>query len=383
MSSSDLLQRAQLALDTIHQRPTAGIPNKGVFVMEHAHIERLAGASPGDYVRDPETVYLAMQRAIGACMIDQWIPRNPLTMGARGYEDKEKTATTGAQTVVLDDVAIDSPEAVCEHLERFQWPRLRAQIKAFNEDTRVAEHIEGERWVQATLGPEILKTGYGFVTFPKLRYGAYGYENYFMAYALYPEVIEQDFALQGELSLLNNRAAARAYREGNLPPMYRLDHDMADSRGTLVDVRSLDRIWFGPFTQCIEPLVSAGVRLLWHCDGNLMEMVPRLIEAGVSGFQGFQYEDGMDYERICGMTDRDGRDLLIMAGVSVTTTLPHGKPDDVRRQLDWLVSAGPKTGLFLGLSSSMTPGVPWENVKTLVDGLAYYRENGRGGAGAS
>ncbi|MDA0335862.1 MAG: hypothetical protein O2782_11905 [bacterium] len=44
----------------------------------------------------------------------------------------------------------------------------------------------------------------------------------------------------------------------------------------------------------IEPLVQAGVRLLWHCDGNLMEMVPRLLEAGIAGFQGFQYEDGMD-----------------------------------------------------------------------------------------
>ena len=69
--------------------------------------------------------------------------------------------------------------------------------------------------------------------------------------------------------------------------------------------------------------------------------------------------------------------LLIIGGVSVTNTLPHGKPEDVRRELQWLVRNGPKTGLFLGGSSSITPGVPWENLKTLTEGFRYYREHGR------
>ena len=61
-----------------------------------------------------------------------------------------------------------------------------------------------------------------------------------------------------------------------------------------------------------------------------------------------------------------------------THTLPFGTPDDVRNEMRWLVEKGPKTGLFLGVSSSIAPGVPWENLKTLVDGFQYYRENGRG-----
>ena len=64
-------------------------------------------------------------------------------------------------------------------------------------------------------------------------------------------------------------------------------------------------------------------------------------------------------------------------GVSVTCTLPYGTPDDVRRELRWLVENGPPTGLFLGASSSITPGVPWQNVQALVEGLAHYRRHGR------
>ena len=140
----------------------------------------------------------------------------------------------------------------------------------------------------------------------------------------------------------------------------------------------MDKIWFPHFARSIKPLLDAGVKLIWHCDGNLMQMVPRLLEVGLHGFQGFQYEDGMDYEKICRMKTKDGADLLIIGGVSVTRTLPFGKPEDVRKQMKWLVENGPKTGLFLAGTSSIAPGVSWENMKTFVEGLKYYREHGRG-----
>jgi hypothetical protein len=241
----------------------------------------------------------------------------------------------------------------------------------------VASLIREEYEMQDLFGPEILKVPYGIVRFPALRYGTYGYVDYLTAYLVYPEVMEKDFTLQARLAEKHNAIAARAIIEGGLPKVLRSDHDMADSRGTLVDVRSLDRLWFPHFSRSIEPFLRAGIRLLWHCDGNLMEMVPRLIEAGIGGFQGFQYEDGMDYERICRMRTRDGDPTMIWAGVSVTRTLPFGSPDDVRNELSWLVENGPETGLFLGASSSITPGVPWENLDMLIEGLAHYRRCGR------
>lgn len=370
-------ERAQLALDTVFQMPTKFIPTGSFFVMEHDHIERIAGVAPGEYRRRPEEVYLAVQEAVGVCVIDQFIPTNPLTMGGKGYEDAEHGATTGAEKIVLDGILIDSPEAAVDHMERFVFPGLQQATATFDEDAVMNGFLAGECAIQATFGPNILKTGHGAVSFPYFQYGSYGYENYFMAYALYPEVIEKHFSLQADLAFLHNRAIARTYVEGDLPPLHRLDHDMADSRGTLVDVKSLDRIWFPHFARCLEPVLKAGVKMIWHCDGNLMEMVPRLLEVGLNGFQGFQYECGMDYERICRMKDRNGNDLIIIGGVSVTTTLPLGTPADVKRELAWLVENGPKTGLFLAPSSSITPGVPWENIETFIEGLNYYRVHGR------
>jgi hypothetical protein len=98
----------------------------------------------------------------------------------------------------------------------------------------------------------------------------------------------------------------------------------------------------------------------------------------VNGFQGFQYEDGMDYVKICKLKDKKGRSMIIQAGVSVTRELPLGKPEDVKQQLRFLVENGPRTGLFLSMSSTCTPGTPWENIDTAVQGYRYYREHGRG-----
>jgi hypothetical protein len=371
-------ENARLALDTILQKPVAGIPSWLINPMEHRHIDRLAGVPEGQYGKAPETTYLAMQKAIGTCLLDQYIPTNPLSMGSHGYEGGTRGATTGAAHIELDGVRIDSPEAVVEHLERCAFPRLHRQILDFDEDTRVEEIIAQEDRLQEELGVDILKSGYGFIGFPGFAYGGYGYEYYFAAYALYPEVMERHFALQADLALLNNQAAARAYLEADLPPLYRLDHDMADSRSTLVRVETLDKIWFPHFARCLLPLFATDVRLIWHCDGNLMDMVPRLLEVGLHGFQGFQYEDGMDYERISRMKTRQGDDLLIIAGVSVTRTLPFGTAQDVRQEMQWLVEKGPRTGLFLGGSSSIAPGVPWENMQALVEGFRHYRTAGRG-----
>lgn len=381
---SALGPRARLAWDIIQMLPTDGIPNGGLHVMDIVLMEELTGEAPGSFVKNPTRVYMAFQHRVGACMMGQFIPDNVLSMSDHGYaSDTERTASTGAEQIVEDGMVIDSPEAVAEHLEKFVFPQFQRDIAAFpaKADKVVADIIANERAMQQLLGPDILRTpsGDAFGRLPYLYYTCYGYANYFMAYALYPELMERHFAIQADLATLQNQAAARAIIEGNLPRMLMLDHDMADSRGTLVDVQSLDRLWFPQFARCIKPYLDAGIRLVWHCDGNLMAMVPRLIEAGLGGFQGFQYEDNMDYPAICKMKTRDGDDLFITAGVSVTRTLPFGTRQDVIDQLNWLVEYGPKRGLLLGLSSSATPNTNRDNIRTCIEGLAHYRIHGRSG----
>jgi len=370
-----------MAADTINLQPVKGIPTGGlVHIMQHSQIERLAGVNPGSYVKNPVETYMACMRNIGMNLLDQYLAENPLSIGDHGYEsDNDKNKVTGLGSITLDGVLIDSPEAVAEHIENHAIPNIKKAMTDFNERAVIDKIIGYEYKIQELVGPTIIKTGDGLISHPGLQYHVYGFENYFMAYALYPDVLEKLFSAEADYGVLYNSALVKAYDEGGMPRLIRFECDLADSRGSMVNMKSLDRIWFPHFSRSIAPVVSAGIKTLWHCDGNLMDLVPRLLDSGLSGFQGFQYEDGMDYKKICKMKTKFGEGLIIWAGVSVTRTLPFGKPSDVKKEIDWLVENGPETGLCLCTSSSAVPGVPWKNTVAMVEGFKYYREHGRKG----
>jgi len=367
-----LNKNAQSALAAINREPTENIPIGLVHIMEHSVIERIAKRASGSYAGDPHNVYMEMLDNIGVSMVDQYLADNPLTMDRRGYRGGAG-ATTG-KAAVCDGIVIDSPEAVALHIEKYQYPRIIETIKNFDAEKVKRDAINCESFLQRLLGPDILKAGYGMMRFPGLDYFQYGYEPYFTAYAIYPELIDRLFSLRADYALMHNAAVVEAYVGAGLPLYHRLDHDMADSRGLLVGLKTLERAWLPCLAHSIKPAVDAGFALLWHCDGNLSELLPGLVECGINGFQGFQYEDGMDYKKICKMKMRDGSSPIIQAGVSVTRELPFGTPGDVMRQVDFLVEHGPKAGLFLAFSSSCVPGTPYENIEAAIEVMKSYNK---------
>lgn len=366
-------EKNKLISDTISGIKRDGYATAFLNIMEHGWLEKLADMN--GYKERPVEVYLQAQKNCGVCVLDQWIPTNPLSIGNAGFEGVSHGVTTGSENIAVDGIVIDGPDAVAEHMERFVFPSLETAAASFNEEAYIRHVGESEYHIQKIIGDTILKTGYATIAFPCLRYGTYGYVDYFSAYAMYPELMEYDFKLQSIYCKKINTATAKAYALYDLPKLNRLDHDMTDSRGTLVNIRSMEKIWFPYLHDCLEPLAKTDLRMIWHCDGNITPMVPLLLEAGIRGFQGFQYEDGVDYIKICGMKAKDGGNLFIEGGVSVTRTLPFGTPDDVKKELKFLVDNKGESDLILGLSSSMTPGVKWENVKALTEGLRYYRSH--------
>ncbi|NLE43391.1 MAG: hypothetical protein GX620_01615 [Chloroflexi bacterium] len=375
-------ENAQLAWDTLEYRPTRGIPFRTMTIVERGLLERLAGCERGAYCENPERVCLEMQRHSGACCNDQWIPADPLQIGEHeGAREAGRDSVMARGPVVIDGIVIDGPEAVAEHVERFDVPRrIRDGHRPTDEDVAVRRLIAQEVETQRLFGCNVLKLPHrGFQQFPRLDFATYGCCNYSRALALFPDVIERTFALQADAAVVHNRIAARAIVEGGLPKVLRLDCDAPAPDCILANLAVLDRIWFPHFARAVQPFVDAGVRLLWHCDGGLSGVAPRLIEAGVGGFHGFTVEHSTDYEATCRMTDRNGDLLMIWAGVSVVRTLRLGKQSDVVHELRWLVENGPPVGLFLGASGPIAAGVNWDNVKTLVEGLSHYREHGRFG----
>jgi len=315
-------------------------------------IEEILGRT--DIWADPAQAYLAAYQALKGDMINQFLPYRPGDFSAR--------------TAVVDQrLPPMEPEEVAGRMreKRSDLRRSAADL----DETRVGDAFAQQAAAgQAFAGGDLLWVQYdGAFSLPVMRYAEFGYESYFAFLATYPEVQEEVWGLEGEFAFRHNRAIAAAMDRHRLPRVVRLDHDMTDSRGSIVRPDLLDRIYFPHLKRALAPFVEAGVRLVWHCDGNVNDFVPRLLDAGVNGFQGFQEECGVDLDAMCGLRDRNGDPVMIWGSVSVTRVLPFGTPDDVRTDVRRCWRAAPDRGFVLGATSSICPEVPTANIIAMFD----------------
>jgi len=315
-------------------------------------VEELVGRSR--IWADPAQAYLAAFRTLKIDFINQFIPYRPGEFESR-------------DGVVDHRLAPLEPEDVARQMQA-RLPELGREMEDLDEREVGDRFAEAALAGQAMLGDDMLWVQYdGAFRMPTMSYGWLGYDNYFVFLATYPEVQEEVWALQADVSARYNHAIAAAMDRHDLPKVVRLDHDMTDNRGSIVKMETMDRYYFPHFARAIAPFVDAGVRLVWHSDGNINDFVPRLIAAGVNGFQGFQEEHGVDYAALCQTRDRSGGPLMVWGSVSVTTVLPRRTPEEVRADVRRCWRTAPDRGYVVGATSSICPDVPTENIIAMFD----------------
>ncbi len=199
-------------------------------------------------------------------------------------------------------------------------------------------------------------------------YGLMGQE--FFSYAIYDDRvnIERILEIETESAYRLAKAAAKA----NLCPIYFIGDDVAYKGALLFSPEFLRRTFIKSLAKCIEPLKAAGIKIIFHSDGYVMEILDDMIDAGIDGLNPIEPLAGMDI----GLLKREyGGDLVLVGGVDCSQLLPLGSVEDVvRGTKEVLRLAGHGGGLFIGSSSEIVPATPVENI------LAFYetcREAGR------
>jgi uroporphyrinogen decarboxylase len=97
-----------------------------------------------------------------------------------------------------------------------------------------------------------------------------------------------------------------------------------------------------------------------------MDAVEGLIDMGIDVLQALQFSaEGMDPVEL---KRKYGERLCFEGGISVQTTLPFGKPKDVRKEVEKMITVlGKNGGYILGPSHTIQAGTPPENIVTLFD----------------
>ncbi len=203
-------------------------------------------------------------------------------------------------------------------------------------------------------------------------YFQYGYEAFLSAVALYPEEVGRIYWEDAIIARERNKVLIKLMREWDLIPMLFCGHDICVNRGPMVDPDFLKQFYWPHAKLSIEPFLDADIRVIHHCDGNVMPLVDDMIYAGFSGFQGFQYECGVNPYELRKRRSLKGEVPLLLGGLSVSRTLPDGKPEDVIEDINYILDATDNgRGLFLFTSNVTGVEVPVENI---VCGYKYMAE---------
>lgn len=115
--------------------------------------------------------------------------------------------------------------------------------------------------------------------------------------------------------------------------------------------------------------INPDILIAYHSDGNLMKVIPELIEVGVEILNPIQSEcmDPVEIKKKYG--DR----LSFWGTVGTQTTMPFGTPDEVRKVcLRMIEEVGKGGGLLLAPTHLLEPEVPWENIQAFIDTINEY-----------
>jgi hypothetical protein len=352
------------ALRALEFQPTDRVPVVGGFVRHAGFLARAAGATVADFRASPRPTAIRAFRNLGVDVIIALILPDPRSATGAEHEPKHSSLFKSPEEVLLEIEALPDPA----ELHR-AWD-FQAEYDAYLRVYREGQEAVGDDtlWV-----PNTFHCVSQFQN--ESRFGA---ENYYMALALYPDAMDRLFEYSGEQAFLRNTAVARAIVENDLPRVMWLGQDACDNRGPYIAPEKMRAIYLRHVKRSLKPLKDAGIRILWHADGNFVPIAADLLDAGIDGFQGVQecVETKVDVAGLRAMTTRDGRPPVIVGSVSSTSIMPFGSPDEVRadvRRCRKLAQAK-GGGWWLNFSSSLGPEVPVENIEaffeeaTCVDG---------------
>ncbi|NOZ72793.1 MAG: hypothetical protein GXP38_12930 [Chloroflexi bacterium] len=113
------------------------------------------------------------------------------------------------------------------------------------------------------------------------------------------------------------------------------------------------------------PFRERGLPVILHSDGQIQEILPDLLEIGMTVLNPVQPEV-LDHSWLY---ENFGGRLAFYGGISTQTTLPSGTPEEVRAAVDKCIHtlAPDGTGLLIAPSHRMMTDIPPANVRALLD----------------
>lgn len=185
-----------------------------------------------------------------------------------------------------------------------------------------------------------------------------GFETFLAAFHLAPELASAIL----ERTVARQRACAEAIADCGFRVVMFSD-DISGNQGLFISPAQF-RAWILPgYRRILEPLVQAGIQVVFHSDGIVLPILADLIDCGIAAYQSIEY--GLN--DLAQIVARYGDRLSLWGNVNCDVL--HAGPIEALPGLvrECLEAAGRFPGFVIGTDNSVFDQVPAEHF------LAYHR----------
>jgi len=245
------------------------------------------------------------------------------------------------RTAALEAEVVDAPRARAEH--RQYMTALQAQV---GETVILKYHDVGFCSAFDSMGLELFS------------YFVYDY----------PEVFARYMAASGTRRLEWVQAVA----DRELSPVILIAEDFATKQGPIFPPSFMARYHYPYVEQVTAAWNEAGVKVLYHSDGNYKKAIPDLMACGVDGFYCLEPGVGMDIVEL----KRTWPQMVWSGGVDGVDLMERGTPERVRAEVQRHIretDALRTGGMFVATSSEINPPIPPGNFRALVEAVGELR----------
>jgi uroporphyrinogen decarboxylase len=149
------------------------------------------------------------------------------------------------------------------------------------------------------------------------------------------------------------------------------------------DLGSQDRLMISPkmYRQMLKPLHADLIKFIkertkakvfFHTDGDVFELIEDFIEIGVDVLNPIQTSAGKMSD-LDGLKQRYGDRLIFCGAIDTQHILPHGTPEEVRREVRRVINIlGEAGGYMIASVHTIMNEVPPENILAMVDAVEEY-----------
>lgn len=332
-------------------------PILGGWIACPDHICTVAGVSPEVYWADPRSVSLRAYDILGMDgLVDIFVPKN-----RSDFRCVDASSYLHAQPDLSLDEALAQIDAMPSAGEIEASLDLEAAYGVFRRELLEMQARCGEMvWMPAqwSAGARIS------------WYGDFGYENFFQIVGAYPDRARKLLEIGGAQGYYRSRLIARAVEEGLYPHAVLLGEDICTQRGPMLSPAFMERYYAPALRHGLEPLLAVGCKPVWHCDGDVRPILDMLIDCGIQGLQGFQPECGMTIDWVARQRTREGRPLVILGPLAVTTELPCCTPEEIRARVRHAVEVcRGNASLVLFTANTINPDIPLANIRAMYDSI--------------